>query len=142
MRKHHIITRIFLATGVLFCLFLTACGNDNGMDDINPDMPSEQTPHFLWDTKILLEKPNGWGLLVQLGSVAITNLTEGKQYRLLWQGDWSTGKKATPILKIVEKGKQTEIIALKQLEVSVIKDGHYSLTFGSDDREGELVLAK
>ena len=31
---------------------------------------------------------------------------------------------------------------LVQLEVSVIKDGHYSLTFGSDDREGELVLAK
>ena len=62
--------------------------------------------------------------------------------RLLWQGDWSTGKKATPVLRIVEKGKQAEIIALKQLEVSVIKDGHYSLTFGSDDREGELVLAK
>ena len=142
MRKHHIITRIFLATGVLFCLFLIACGNDNGMDDINPDMPSEQTPHFLWDTKILLEEPNGWGLLVQPGSVAITNLTEGKQYRLLWQGDWSTGKKATPVLRIVEKGKQTEIIVLNQLEVSVIKDGHYSLTFGSDTIEGELVLAK
>ena len=61
---------------------------------------------------------------------------------MLWQGDWSTGKKATPVLRIVEKGKQTEIIVLKQLEVSVIKDGHYSLTFGSDDREGELVLAK
>ncbi len=30
-------------------------------------------------------------------------------------GDWSTGKKATPVLRIVEKGKQTEIIAFKTI---------------------------
>lgn len=52
------------------------------------------------------------------------------------------GKEGYSCFENCGKGKQTEIIVLKQLEVSVIKDGHYSLTFGSDNREGELVLAK
>lgn len=142
MRKQPFIIRIALAVVLLSCLFFTSCGDDSAMDETKPDIPLSAASHFSWDMTIALEESNDWSLMIQTNSIAITNLTEKKQYRLLWQGDLSAGKKADPVLRIVEKGKQSEIISLQQLEVSAIKDGRYSITFGNEDREGELLFTK
>lgn len=142
MRKQPFIIRIALTVVLLSCLFITSCGDASTMDETKPDIPLSTASHFSWGMTIALEESNDWSLMIQTNSITITNLTEKKQYRLLWQGDLSAGKKSAPVLRIVEKGKQSEIISLQQLEVSAIKDGRYSITFGNEDREGELLFTK
>lgn len=132
---------IFLFTLLLGISFVS-CGDKEVIDENNPggNIPTEQTPHFSWGRTIPLEEPNGWSLLIQANSVSISNLAEKKQYVLRWEGDLSVGKKSAAVLRMVEKGKQTETVSLRQLEITVVKEGGCFITFGDEEGEGELLF--
>ncbi len=73
---------------LLLCVLIASCSKE---DTITEETGITGTPHFTWDIAIELEQPNNWCMTLATEKVAITNLTEGKQYILTWKGGLSTG---------------------------------------------------
>jgi hypothetical protein len=99
-------------------------------------------PRFKWTNTIELEKPNGWSTTVLADRLSITNLSEKKQFTVLWNGGYGVGDKTEAKLRIVESGKTTEEIALTSLEVQKAENNSYSIIFSKESRQGILVFAK
>lgn len=74
--------------------------------------------------------------------VAITNLTEGKQYILTWKGGLSTGRKAGGVLKTVIRGEQTKNTDLDLLEIKESGNNTYEIFLRGGGRKGEIVFTK
>ena len=92
---------------LLLCVLIASCSKE---DAITEETGITGTPHFTWDIAIELEQPNNWCMTLATEKVAITNLTEGKQYILTWKGGLSTGRKTGGVLKTVIRGEQTKNI--------------------------------
>ena len=90
---------------LLLCVLIASCSKE---DAITEETGITGTPHFTWDIAIELEQPNNWCMTLATEKVAITNLTEGKQYILTWKGGLSTGRKTGGVLKTVIRGEQTK----------------------------------
>ena len=105
---------------------------------------STDNSRFVWGNMIELNKANDWGLAVDENSVAITNVMEGKQYVLSWDGDLSVGVKENVTLQIMSSktGVEPETILLAGMEILQIKDDLYSIVFSSAEQVGELVFQK
>ena len=101
------------------------------------------TPRFKWDNNVIeLGKTNNWGYTVLKDRVAVTNLTENKQYILSWKDGYSAGEKTEAKLRTVEKDKDTQETSLTSLEVQQAADNRYSVVFSKDDQKGELVFTR
>jgi hypothetical protein len=74
--------------------------------------------------------------------VAITNLTEGKQYILTWKGGLSTGRKTGGVLKTVIRGEQTKNTDLDLLEIKESGNSTYEIFLRGGGRKGEIVFTK
>lgn len=99
---------------LLLCVLIASCSKE---DVITEETGITGTPHFTWDIAVELEQPNNWCMTLATEKVAITNLTEGKQYILTWKGGLSTGRKAGGVLKTVIRGEQTKNTDLDLLEI-------------------------
>ena len=102
---------------LLLCVLIASCSKE---DAITEETGITGTPHFTWDIAIELEQPNNWCMTLATEKVAITNLTEGKQYILTWKGGLSTGRKTGGVLKTVIRGEQTKNTDLDQ-EIVLMK---------------------
>lgn len=100
------------------------------------------TQRFVWSDMVELNKTNDWAMMVEKNNIAITNLMEGKQFVLSWDGDLSVGVKENAILEVLsnpDKGESEEI-TLAGMEILQIKDGLCSIVFSTKDKVGELVF--
>jgi len=100
------------------------------------------TARFKWDNTIFLNTTNGWGTTILSNRVAITNLTDKKQFVLLWTGGYTMGEKTEAKLRIVANGQETTEVALTDLEIQKAENGLYSLIFSNATKSGELVFNK
>lgn len=100
------------------------------------------TLRFKWTNTIELGKTNGWGTTILSDRVAVTNLTDKKQFVLLWTGGYTVGEKSGAKLRIVENGQQTQEVALTALEVQKAENNLYSIIFNKDVQKGELIFTK
>lgn len=100
------------------------------------------TDRFKWDgTTINLNTANNWGHAILSDRVAITNISETKQYVLAWTGGFTEGDKTSATLKIAISGETTEEITLTNLEIQSVSDkGVYSVIFSSSTTSGELAF--
>lgn len=100
------------------------------------------TQRFVWGDMVELNKANDWSLLIETNSIAVTNLIEGKQYVLSWNGDFSLGVKEEAKLYILNSQDKEDVqeINLAGMEILQIKNGLYSIVFSSNERIGELVF--
>ncbi|MGV8092088.1 MAG: hypothetical protein AB2L24_09525 [Mangrovibacterium sp.] len=110
---------------------------------VNTAIIDATTPRFKWTNTIELEKTNGWGTTILTDRVAVTNLTDKKQFVLLWTGGFTAGEKTGAKLRIVESGNTTtEEVTLTALEVQKVDNNRYSIVFSKDTQKGELVFTK
>lgn len=105
---------------------------------------STDTQRFVWGNMIELNKTNSWGVTVDENSVAITNVLEGRQYVLAWDGDSSVGVKNNATLEIMSSktGVEPQVIELAGMEILQIKEGLCSIVFSSEKQIGEVVFQK
>ena len=78
---------------LLLCVLIASCSKE---DVITEETGITGTPHFTWDIAVELEQPNNWCMTLATEKVAITNLTEGKQYILTWKGgtfNWAENRR-------------------------------------------------
>lgn len=109
---------------------------------VKPAIIDATTPRFKWGNTVELDKTNGWGVSVLSGSVAVTNLTDKKQYILSWTGGYTAGEKSGAKLLTVESGKQTQETPLTLFEIQKADGNPYSIIFGDASQKGELVVTK
>lgn len=109
---------------------------------VNTAIIDATTARFKWDSTIELEKVNNWGTSILTDRVAVTNLTDKKQFVLLWTGGFTVGEKTGAKLRVVESGKTTEEVTLTALEVQTAESNRYSIVFSKDTQKGELVFTK
>ena len=109
---------------------------------VNNPIVDPNTARFKWDNTVELDKANGWSTTVLAGSVAITNLTDKKQFVLSWTGGYTVGDKTAAKLRILESGKETQEVALTVFEVQRAENNLYSVAFGTAEKQGELVFTK
>ncbi|MGV8094898.1 MAG: hypothetical protein AB2L24_23850 [Mangrovibacterium sp.] len=109
---------------------------------VNTAIIDATTARFKWDSTIELEKANNWGTAILADRVAVTNLTDKKQFVLLWTGGFTVGEKTGAKLRVVESGKTTEEVTLTALEVQTAENNRYSIVFNKDTQKGELVFTK
>lgn len=100
------------------------------------------TPRFKWTNTIELDKANNWSTAILSGRMAVTNITERKQYILSWTGGFTVGEKTNAMLRVVERGRTTQEIALTSLELQRADDTSYALVFNKDAQSGELVVTR
>lgn len=100
------------------------------------------TPQFKWTNTVALEQANGWALAVLADQVAVTSLTEKKQFIINWTGGYTVGDKTNAKLRIVESGKTTEEVTLSSLEIQSATENLYRIVFNKDTQKGELVFNK
>lgn len=124
---------------LLLCAFITSCSKEELLTE---GTDAGVNPHFAWDITIELEQPNNWSITVFTEKLAITNVTEGKQYLLTWKGRLSTGKKSDAILKTIIRGEQTKTTDLDILEVKDSGNNTYELFLRGGGRKGEIVFTK
>lgn len=124
---------------LLLCVLIASCSKE---DAITEETGITGTPHFTWDIAVELEQPNNWCMTLATEKVAITNLTEGKQYILTWKGGLSTGRKTGGVLKTVIRGKQTKNTDLDLLEIKESGNNTYEIFFRGGGRKGEIVFTK
>lgn len=105
---------------------------------------STDTQRFVWGNMIELNKANDWGVTVDVNSVAITNVMEGKQFVVSCSGDLSVGVKENATLEILssKEGVQPQLIVLAGMEVLQIKEDLCSIVFSTAEQTGELVFQK
>lgn len=105
---------------------------------------STDTQRFVWGNMIELNKANDWGVTVDVNSVAITNVMEGKQFVVSCSGDLSVGVKENATLEILssKEGVQPQMIVLAGMEVLQIKEDLCSIVFSTAEQTGELVFQK
>lgn len=104
---------------------------------------STNAERLMWKGNMIeVNKANDWSLTVDQNSVALTNVTSGKQYILSFDGEFTEGVKENAKLEIVNSktSDDTGIIELAGLEILQIKDGLYSIIFSSSESIGELVF--
>lgn len=120
-------------------------GNTTTLDVIIvSNVLSTDRQRFVWGNMIELNKANDWALTVEENSIAITNVMEGKQYLLSWEGDSSIGVKDKATIEILSSKVDTEaqVIELAGMEILQIKENLYSMVFSSAEQIGELVFQK
>lgn len=105
---------------------------------------STDNQRFVWGNMIELNKANDWGVTVDVNSVAITNVMEGKQFVVSCSGDLSVGVKENATLEILssKEGVQPQMIVLAGMEVLQIKEDLCSIVFSTAEQTGELVFQK
>lgn len=100
------------------------------------------TARFKWTNTVELETTNGWASGLLTDRISVTNLLDKKQFVLIWTGGYAVGDKSNAKLRIVERGKETQEIALTNLEIQSAENDLYSITFGNADQQGEAVVRK
>ena len=100
------------------------------------------TARFKWENTIALETTNNWGTTILSDRVAVTNLSDKKQYVLSWTGGYTVGEKTGGKLRMLESGTETQEITLTNLEVQKAENNLYSLVFSDGTKNGELVFTK
>ncbi len=105
---------------------------------------STDTQRFVWGNMIELNKANDWGLTVHENSVAVTNVMEGRQFVLSWDGVLSVGVKENATLQILssKEGVETQKIELAGMEILQIQDNLCSIVFSTATQTGEIVFQK
>ena len=100
------------------------------------------TQRFVWGDMIELNKANNWAITQEVCSIAVTNLMEGKQFILSWDGDSSVGGKDNAKLLILsnQEAEEPQELILAGMEILQIKDGLCSVVFSTDEKVGELVF--
>ena len=114
---------------LLLCVLIASCSKEDAI--------TEET-----GIAIELEQPNNWCMTLATEKVAITNLTEGKQYILTWKGGLSTGRKTGGVLKTVIRGEQTKNTDLDLLEIKESGNSTYEIFLRGGGRKGEIVFTK
>lgn len=102
------------------------------------------TQRFVWGDMIELNKANNWAITQETSSVAVTNLMEGKQFVLSWDGDSSVGIKENAELQILsnQETEESQVLILAGMEILQIKEGLCSIVFSTDEKVGELVFTQ
>lgn len=105
---------------------------------------STDTQRFVWGNMIELNKANDWGLTVGENNVAVTNVMEGRQYVLSWDGTLSVGVKENASLQILssKESVETQQIELAGMEILQIEDNLCSIVFSTAEQTGEIVFLK
>lgn len=109
---------------------------------VNSYVQSNDTPRFKWNDYIELERVNNWSITIGTSRISITNVFEKKQYVVLWNGNLSVGLKPEAVLRIIEKGKETQVVPLTKLNVVSMEDDCCFIAFQSDSQRGEIVFNK
>lgn len=110
---------------------------------VNSAVISTTTARFKWNTTTVeLDKTNNWSTTLLTDRVAVSNVTDKKQYVLVWTGGFTTGAKTNASLRIVEENKTTEVITLTNLEIQASTSSLYSVVFNTAAQSGELVLTR
>lgn len=102
------------------------------------------TQRFVWGDMIELNKANNWAITQETSSIAVTNLMEGKQFVLSWDGDSSVGIKENAELQILsnQETEESQVLILAGMEILQIKEGLCSIVFSTDEKVGELVFTQ
>lgn len=105
---------------------------------------------FIWNKQSYkFDTPDGYGISVLNGGIALTNLEEGKQLNLYWTGGLSEGEKTNATLTIdeslpvennAEPAEPIELVFLKVVRADPVR-GCY-LIFNDGERNGELFFIK
>lgn len=134
-----ILLSVILIAGAIFVL--ASCGDDE--DPVNSDVISTTTARFKWNTTTVeLDKANNWSTTLLTDRVAVSNVSDKKQYILVWTGGFTTGDKTNASLRIVEENKTTEVVTLTNLEIQASTSSLYSVVFNTATQSGELVLTR
>lgn len=95
---------------------------------------------FVWDgAKTDLETTNNWGMAIYANRIAVTNITDKKQYILTWTGDLSKGDKTSGKLQIVGSDP---VIDLSAFEVVKSESNSYYIVFESGTKTGNIYFTK
>lgn len=124
---------------LLLCVLFASCGKEEVFAE---EAGMTGNPHFTWDIIVELEQPNNWCMTLSTEKIAITNITEGKQYILTWKGGLAAGQKTDGILKTVVRGEQTRSTDLDLLEIKDSGSNTYELFLRGGGRKGEIVITK
>lgn len=101
----------------------------------------DNTPRFKWNDYIALEQVNNWSITIGANQIGMTNVFEKKQYIVSWSGNLSAGVKPEATLRIVEMGKDTQVISLTKLTV-IDEENCCYIAFQNDSQRGELVFTR
>ena len=105
---------------------------------------------FIWNKQSYkFDTPDGYGISVLNGGIALTNLDEGKQLNLYWTGGLSEGEKTNASLTFdepvslendIEPVEPIELVFLKVVRSDPVR-GYY-LIFNDGEKNGELFFIK
>lgn len=109
---------------------------------VNNAIVDATTARFKWDNTHLLDAVGGYSTTVLANAVAVSSLTEKKQFVVSWTGGYTVGDKTAAKLRILERGKEPQEVTLTVLEVQKAENNMYSIAFGTADKTGELVFTK
>lgn len=106
-----------------------------------PAVLSADDPRFYWDSLIALEQANQWSTTIMGNKIAITNVTEKKQFVLSWNGEFAVGVKPRAILRIIDEEAKQDM-ALTKLEILTIDRSKNlcTMVFYKEKQRGELVF--
>ena len=106
-----------------------------------PAVLSADDPRFYWDGLIALEQANQWSTTIMANKVAMTNVTEKKQFVLSWNGEFAVGVKPRATLRIIGEENKQEI-SLTKLEILTIDRSKNlcTIVFYKEKQKGELVF--
>lgn len=106
-----------------------------------PAVLSADDPRFYWDSLIALEQANQWSTTIIGNKIAITNVTEKKQFVLSWNGEFAVGVKPRAILRIIDEEAKQDM-ALTKLEILTIDRSKNlcTMVFYKEKQRGELVF--
>src|SRR5690606_27231695 len=106
-----------------------------------PAVLSADDPRFYWDGLIALEQANQWSTTIMGNKVAMTNVTEKKQFVLSWNGEFAVGVKPRATLRIIGEENKQEI-SLTKLDILTIDRSKNlcTIVFYKEKQKGELVF--
>jgi len=98
-------------------------------------------PRFYWDGIIELEQANEWSTTIMGNKIAMTNVSEKKQFVLSWNGEFAVGVKPRATLRIIGEDNKQDI-PLTKLEILAIDRSKNlcTIVFYKEKQKGELVF--
>ncbi len=106
-----------------------------------PAVLSADDPRFYWDGLIGLEQANQWGTTIMGNKIALTNITEKKQFVLSWNGEFAVGVKPRATLRIIGEDNKQDIPLTKLKILAIDRSKNLcTIVFYKDRQKGEVVF--